>query len=109
MRKVVLNDIALHQDVLVITAKISLAISRWSNFEQRVLARKDPSLLDEIAKFEVHLIDLYSSILAIEVMVVAYCDSALLSKLSLLTSNYTELIENPYPGSLTVLNCYNEA
>lgn len=75
-----LKDIALHQEMLVVTAKISSTISRWSNFEKRFLEIKDPNLSEAIEEFEIRLIDLYSSIIAAQVQVVRYCESSLLSE-----------------------------
>ena len=71
-----LNGLQHHEDVIAALHKVAVLVAYWTNFERRYLILQDEALRSEIAKLKESLVELYATILEIQLCLTRYFDKS---------------------------------
>lgn len=89
-----MNGLQHHEEVTAAVGKVAALVAYWTNYERRSLMVQDEALKNEIAELKESLVDLYATILEIQLCLTRYCDGSIFSTLLLWSLLFSSIIDN---------------
>jgi hypothetical protein len=78
----VLKGLQHHENVTIAVDKVAALVAHWTNYERRSLTLQDEALRKGMAELQESLVDLYCTILEIQLCLTRYCDKSIFGRVA---------------------------